>query len=153
LELEREHLEHHRGAERDELREMFGGMGLSDHLVEEIVESLDQDDEAFLKVMMALEFGVVEEERRSPIRAAVFSGLLFLVGSLPSVLPFVFVTDPLTGLWISAIACGIALFIVGAVKTVTTRTNPLVSGFENMGIAAAGAVLSYVIGRIYDTYA
>ncbi len=152
-ELEREHLKYHRDVERDEIREMFGDMGLEARLVEEIVESLDKDDEAFLKVMMALEFGVVEEERRSPIRAAVFSGLLFLAGSLPSVLPFVFIDDTIPGLWVAAIASGIALFAVGVAKTVTTRTNPIYSGLENMAIAAGGAVLSYAIGRIYDSFA
>ncbi len=152
-ELEREHLKHHRDVERDEIREMFGEMGLESRLVEEIVDSLDRDDEAFLKVMMALEFGVVEEERRSPILAAVFSGLLFLAGSLPSVLPFVFIATPSTGLAVAAVASGIALFAVGALKTVTTKTHPIISGLENMAIAAGGAVLSFAIGRIYDTYA
>jgi VIT1/CCC1 family predicted Fe2+/Mn2+ transporter len=153
LALEREHLEHHRDVERDEIREMFGDMGLPGELVEQIVSSLDQDDEAFLKVMMALEFGVVEEERRSPLRAAVFSGLLFLAGSLPSVLTVVFISDPPTGLWVAAICSGLALFVVGAVKTVTTRKNPVWSGLENVAIAAGGAVLSYIIGRLYDIYA
>jgi VIT1/CCC1 family predicted Fe2+/Mn2+ transporter len=153
MELEREHLRFHREHERNEIREMFGGMGLEPALVEEIVQSLDRDDEAFLKVMMALEFGVVEEERRSPIRAAVFSGLLFLAGSLPSVLPFFFVSEPNTGLWLAAIGSGLALFGVGALKTVTTRKNPVWSGLENMAIAAGGAVLSYAIGRLYDAFA
>jgi VIT1/CCC1 family predicted Fe2+/Mn2+ transporter len=152
-ELEREHLAHHRDMERDEIREMFGGMGLEEDLVERIVESLDRDDEAFLQVMMALEFGVVEEERRSPIKAAVFSGLLFLAGSAPSVVPFFFVSDPAMGLWMAAVGSGIALFGVGAAKTITTRTNPFISGLENVAIAAGGAGLSFVIGRIYDTYA
>ena len=86
--LERVHLRHRRSAERDEIREMFGEMGLKPPDVERIVEALDRDDEAFLKVMMALEFGVVAAERRAPVRAAVLSGFLFVAGSLPSVLPF-----------------------------------------------------------------
>jgi len=74
-------------------------MGLPAEDIEQIVESLDKDDDAFLKVMMALEFGVVEEERRSPYTAGVLSGLLFLAGSLPSVLPFLFVDSTGFGLF------------------------------------------------------
>lgn len=153
MELEREHLKYHRDVERDEIREMFGNMGVEAHLVEEIVQSLDKDDEAFLKVMMALEFGVIEEERRNPYLAAAFSGILFLAGSLPSILPFVFLDNTGFGLAIAALGSGIGLFVVGAVKTLTTRNNWIVSGLENVAIAAAGAGLSYLVGSLYGTYA
>ncbi len=153
MELEREHLEFHRDIERDEIREMFGDMGLEVADVERIVVALDRDDEAFLKVMMALEFGVVEEERRSPHTAAVLSGLLFLAGSLPSVLPFFFVDSTGLGLLIAAAGSGIALFAVGVAKTFATRKHPVRSGIENVLIAAAGAAIAYSIGSIYDALA
>jgi len=151
--LERKHLRHHRQAEKDEIRQMFGDMGLQPADVEHIVETLDSDDEAFLKVMMALEFGVVAEERRSPIRAAIFSGLLFLVGTLPSTLPFVFSNNPFTGLFIAAIGASIALLTVGALKTLITRGNPVHSAAENLVIAAAGAGVSWAIGSLFGAYA
>jgi VIT1/CCC1 family predicted Fe2+/Mn2+ transporter len=148
--LEREHLTYHRDVERQEVRDMFGDLGFPPDDVERIVEIVDADDEAFLKVMMALEFGVVDTERRSPITAMFMSGMLFLVGSLPSILPFVFVEDPHAGLWIAAIGSGIALFVVGALKTVATHTNPIVSGLENVAVAGAGAIVSYGVGRLFD---
>jgi VIT1/CCC1 family predicted Fe2+/Mn2+ transporter len=153
MELEREHLQFHRDVERDEIREMFGDLGFPTDEIERIVTILDADDEAFLKVMMALEFGVIDTERRSPITAMVMSGFLFLAGSLPSVLPFVFLSDPQVGLAFAAIGSGIALFVVGAVKTITTHTNPIKAGLENMAVAAAGAAVSYGIGSIYNSYA
>lgn len=149
--LEREHIRYHREDELEEIREMFGDMGLAPGEVERIVAALDGDDEAFLRVMMALEFGVVEEERRSPMRAAVFSGLLFLAGSLPSVLPFAFVDSTRLALVVAALAASASLFVVGAIKTLTTRKNWIVSGSENVVIAVAGAVLSYCIGFLFDT--
>lgn len=152
-ELEIEHLEHHRGMELDEIREMFGDMGLPTDEVENIVVALDKDDETFLRVMMALEFGVVEAERRSPIKASVLSGLLFLGGSAPSLLPFFFVDSTGLGLFIAAIGSGIALFAVGAAKTLVTRKNWLWSGTENVLIATGGAFIAYAIGVLYDTWA
>lgn len=153
MELEREHLRFHRHVERDEIREMFGDLGFPDDEIERIVTILDADDEAFLKVMMALEFGVIDAERRSPVTAMVMSGLLFLAGSLPSVLPFAFISNTGIGLLLAAIGSGIALFVVGAVKTVATHTNPITAGLENVAVAAGGAAVSYAIGSLYNTYA
>jgi VIT1/CCC1 family predicted Fe2+/Mn2+ transporter len=152
-ELEIEHLQYHRDQEIQEIRDMFGDMGLGAEDVERIVIALDQDDDAFLKVMMALEFGVVEEERRSPYTAAAISGLLFLAGSVPSVLPFFFVESTGFGLFIGAIGSGLALFGVGVVKTFVTRKNWVWSGTENVLIATAGALISYGVGALYNAWA
>lgn len=150
LALEKEHLQYHREVERQEVRDMFADLGFPHDDIERIVTIVDDDDEAFLKVMMALEFGVVDTERRSPVTAMFMSGLLFLLGSLPSVLPFVFTDDPATGLSIAALGSGGALFAVGALKTVATHTNPIVSGLENIAVAAGGAAVSYGVGRFVD---
>jgi len=152
-ELEIEHLQYHRDLEIQEIRDMFGEMGLEAEDVERIVVALDQDDDAFLKVMMALEFGVVEEERRSPYTAAAISGLLFLAGSVPSVLPFFFVESTGLGLFIGAIGSGLALFGVGVAKTFVTRKNWVWSGTENVLIATAGALISYGVGALYNAWA
>ena len=152
-ELEIEHLQYHRDVEIQEIRDMFGEMGLRAEDVERIVVALDQDDDAFLKVMMALEFGVLEEERRSPYTAAAISGLLFLAGSVPSVLPFFFVESTGLGLFIAAIGSGLALFGVGVAKTFVTRKNWVWSGTENVLIATAGALISYGVGALYNAWA
>jgi len=149
--LEKEHIAHHRHSEIAEIRHMFGGLGFPDDTVEHIVEAVDADDEAFLQVMMALEFGVVEGGRRSPITAMVTTGSLFVAGSLPATIPFLFVDHTGLGLGIAAAASGISLFAVGAAKTLATGTNPLRSGLENTAIAAAGAVLSYGLGRLISS--
>ena len=148
--LEREHLTHHREVERQEIRDMFGDMGLPDNDVEHIVEALDRDDETFLKVMMALEFGVVDEQRRSPYKAMVASGVLFLVGSMSSILPFFFIDRPGIALAVAAVLTSIALFVVGAVKTRVTATNPVTSGVENLLFGVVGSLLSYGIGVLFD---
>jgi VIT1/CCC1 family predicted Fe2+/Mn2+ transporter len=153
MELEREHLKYHREMEKDEIREMFGDMGLPAPQVEDVVAALDADDDTFIRVMMALEFAVVEQERRSPYRAAFFSGMLFIAGSLPSVLPFAFVESAGFGVLLAGIGAGIALFAVGALKTVSTGKNPVISGLENMAIAAIGAGLAYAVGSAYNAFA
>lgn len=151
-ELEREHIRFHRSIELTEIREMFSDMGLPAEQVQGVVEALDADDDALIRVMMALEFGVVETERRKPLRAAFFSGMLFIAGALPSLIPFMFIDTTGAGLLFGGIGAGIALFAVGAFKTMTTRKNPWLSGAENVAIAAAGAGISYLVGSLYNAY-
>jgi VIT1/CCC1 family predicted Fe2+/Mn2+ transporter len=149
--LEREHLKYHREVEREEVREMFGDMGLPSDQVELIVDTLDGDDETFLRVMMALEFGVVDQQRRNPYTAMIASGGLFLLGSLPSVIPFFLIDRPGVALLVAGLATSIGLFAVGAVKSRVTFTNPIISGVENLLIGVAGAILSYGVGVLFDT--
>lgn len=148
--LEWVHLEHHRDHEVEELREMFSDMGVAPDELETVVQAFNRSDEAMMKVMMALEFGVVDSERRNPYKAAIASGIFFLGGSLPSVVPFAFDPSPNVGLAWAAILAGIALFAVGALKTTLTRTNPVTSGLENLALALAGAGLSYGVGTAFD---
>jgi len=104
---------------------------------------------ALLKIMKTLEFGVLEDEERSPVTAALCSCFLFLGGSLPSVIPFVF-CEPVVGLPVAAIATTVSLLIVGAVKTWATRGNCLSSAIENLVIAGCGGVLAYSTGALFN---
>ncbi|HHC07997.1 MAG TPA: hypothetical protein ENK55_04695 [Actinobacteria bacterium] len=149
LEVEAEHLHWYRDEEIAELREMFGEMGLAGEDLERVVTAIAGNDEAMLQVMAGLEFGIVEHERRSPLRAAWLSGLLFVVGSMPPVLPFFFDPAPTTGLVAAAVMTGIALFVVGWAKTRMTRRSPWVAGLENLTIGLVGAAASYLVGRVF----
>ena len=151
LTLERSHIEQHRGDELDQLRGMFEEMGIAEDDLDGIVAAFDRSDEALLNAMKALEFGVVDSERRSPIRAMVFSAVLFFLGSLSSVVPFALVTDPSTGLVWASLLSAAGLFAVGVAKTAVTRTNPIVSGLENLLIASIGGLIAYYIGSLVGT--
>ncbi len=129
--LEEEHFAYHRQREVDELEELLADLGLHGEVLQAATAQLAENDESMLKVMMALEFGALEKERRSPWKAMIASGALFLVGALPSVIPFFFVTEPRTGLIWAAILAGIGLFAVGWVKSVVTRAIRSALGLEN----------------------
>ncbi len=150
--LEVEHLAKHREYERAELREMFGDMGLDGDDLDTLVGIIDGNDDVMLGVMAGLEFGVVDTERRSPWLAAATSAILFLVGAFPSVLPFALTDDTSTALFAAAVLSGIGLVIVGVGKTVMTKTNPFVSGVENLLIGLVGGVVSFTIGRIVQGF-
>lgn len=148
IELERDHIRFHRQRELDQLGAMFADMGLGDDDVTDIVAVFDRSDEGLLNAMKVLEFGVVESERRSPFTAMAVSGLLFLAGSVTSVLPFVFTDETTVGLWWAGSLTAAGLFAVGLVKSVVARTAKTRAGLENMLIAGLGGVFAWFIGRV-----
>ena len=148
LELEKVHIQHYRASEVQQIREMLADMGVNAGELEAVTAGLTRDDATLLNAMKALEFGVVESERRSPLRAMVMSGLLFFGGSLPSVLPFLLLESTSAGLvWASGLTA-IGLFAVGVVKATVTRTGRLRSGLENLLIAGFGGVVAWGVGRL-----
>ena len=158
LALEQEHVDLYRDDEILELESLLPLIGIDVTVAPDLVQSLLQHyrahPTALLKIMTVLEFGVIDDEVRSPIRAGLFSCLLFIVGSLPSVLPFLWVAHdtPLVGLWWAAICTTTALFVVGAVKTWATRGNWCSAAWENLSIAGAGGVLAYGVGVLFDAW-
>ncbi len=151
LTLERTHIRDFRELELDQLRGFFTDMGVHATDIDGVIAAFEDNDEALLNAMAALEFGVVDSERRSPYTAMAASGGLFLVGSLPSILPFVFVTQVSVGLAIATLLSLLGLFLVGVVKAYVAKTSWLRSGLENMMVAGVGGLMAWGIGRLFGT--
>ncbi len=151
LSLERHHHEEHRDEERSQLRAMLAEHGLTGDALDTVVDIIDDDDEVMFSMHKALEFGIVDEERRSPYLAAVTSGLLFLGGALPAVVPFAIWDDTSIALIAAAVLSGIGLFGVGAAKTLQTRKNPILSGAENLALGLIGGAIAYAVGTVVDS--
>jgi len=146
MDLEKTHIQDHRQQELDQLHEMFTKMGIHEDDVEVMVAAFDRSDDAILNAMKALEFGFVESERRSPYLAMTASGLLFLAGSLPSIVPFlIFDTTRAALTWATILTLG-GLFMVGVVKARVAKHNWVRSGLENMVIAGIGGLLAWLVG-------
>jgi VIT1/CCC1 family predicted Fe2+/Mn2+ transporter len=150
LALERTHIQHFREGEVTQLRGFFSDMAVADDDLDEAVAIFSRDDEVLLNAMKALEFGIVDTERRSPYTAMYVSGGLFLLGSLPAVVPFALIDSTATALVVSTVATAAGLFTVGVVKTLVTKTNPITAGFQNLIITTVGGVLAYFIGVLVD---
>ena len=149
--LEKQHLRDFREHEKEQLYTMLQDMGLEGRDLETVVEIVDGNDDAMLAMQGALEFGIVDSERRSPIAAGIVSGLLFLTGALPSIIPFIFIESTRTGMLVAAVLSGIGLFVVGVIKTAATKKNPFVSGAENLALGFIGGVLAYFVGSLFDS--
>jgi len=151
--LEKEHVARYLEAEVSEVGNLLELIGIPKEeggINDELCDYYRQHPTALLKIMIALEFGVVQAERRSPFRAGGFSCVLFLIGALPSVVPFCFSVKPVQGLIAAAVITMAALLVVGAVKTWATRGNCVTAAMENLVIAGFGGGFAYGVGVAFD---
>lgn len=125
-------------------------MSIEGDLLDALVAEIGRNDYSLMQMMKAFEFGISSEEtmHRHPIAAMAMSGRLFLIGSIPTILPFLFTSDTHVGMMWSIILVLLSLFIVGAYKTRTTHGNPLYDGMENLIFGSIGAVCSYGVGLL-----
>lgn len=148
--LERTHIRDFRELEIEQLRGFFTEMGVKPEDLNGVLAAFEENDEALLGAMKALEFGVVDSERRSPYKALAMSGGLFLLGSLPSVVPFAVAASATTALIWATVLSLIGLFAVGVVKAYVARTSWVRSGLENLIVAGVGGAIAWGIGRLFD---
>jgi len=146
LELERQHIEHFKDQELEQLRGFFADMAVAEEDLDGVMAGFEENDEAILNAMAALEFGFVESERRSPFLAMMMSGLLFLAGALPSIVPFALTADTTVALTWATVGALIGLFTVGVIKARVASRHWLKPGLENMLIAGVGGVAAWAIG-------
>ncbi|HUP16856.1 MAG TPA: VIT1/CCC1 transporter family protein [Acidimicrobiia bacterium] len=148
IDLEKTHIEHFRNRELAQLYQLFREIGIEEEDLPAVVRAFSRDDQTLLNAMKIMEFGMVDSEERSPIKAMLMSGGLFFAGSVPSVAPFLFDLRPHSALFIAAGLAAVALFAVGVVKTFITRGNPIIAGLENLAIAGLGGAGAYLVGRL-----
>jgi len=150
LKLEQEHFKYHREIEVEQLHHTLSGMNIKGDTLKAAVKAIGSSDEALMKFMRAFEFGSTDQDDRSPLKAMTLSGVLFLLGSAPSVIPFGCTNDAWLGLLIAGILCEVAMFAVGAIKTMATAGSWWRGGVENVVIGSVAAAFSYAIGTIYN---
>lgn len=154
IDLERRHIQTNRldiVSEVSSLLDLIGISNQQETMKEEILTFYDNNPEAPLKLVVALEFGVIEEEQRSPLWAGLTSCSCFVAGSLPSVIPFAFDTSPKLGFIYAAAFTVTALLVVGMLKTWATRGNFWRATMENLVISGGGGATAYGVGVLFDS--
>lgn len=122
-------------------------------LKEQLYDFYKDNPDSLLKLMKALEFGIVDDEIRSPMAAGLVSCSLFIIGSLSSILPFACTDNVQYGLYGAIILTILALIIIGTIKTWASRSKKwFQSPMENVIIACAGGGIAYFIGKLFETF-
>lgn len=152
IESEKTHIEEHLDVELNQVRDFLVldlHMDNNPILVENFVNAMSNNKEGLLNFMKRIEFGITEDDQRTPLTAMLVSGGLFFIGSIPSIISFSSTQNLELAFYINIVLNIVALFVVGAVKTIMTRTNLFSAGMENLAYGCTGAFISYGIGYAF----
>lgn len=149
LVLEARELEESPDAEVAELREIYERKGVPPRLASELAEHMVRSDSRLaLDTMAREELGFDPDELGgSAWVAAGTSLMLFAVGALVPVLPFLFAGSEVALIG-AAVLSAIALFGLGAGITRLTGNNPVRSGARQLAFGATAAAITYGIGLL-----
>jgi VIT1/CCC1 family predicted Fe2+/Mn2+ transporter len=151
LEVEQQHIAADTDAERAELALVYEQKGLHPREARKVAESLMADPTTALDTHAREELGIDPEELGgSPWVAAGMSFVLFVLGAIVPIVPFVFLSgNAAVGVALALSALG--LFGIGAAITLLTGRSVLLSGSRQLAFGAAAFVVTYGIGVLFGT--
>jgi VIT1/CCC1 family predicted Fe2+/Mn2+ transporter len=138
--------------EAEELRLIYEAKGLEGGDAQRLADRIiGGDQQVALDTMSREELGIDPAELGgSAWTAAITSFLLFAIGAMVPVIPFLIGS----GAWAivaSVILAALALFALGAAITLLTGRNPLVAGLRQVGFGLAAAAVTFGIGTLLGT--
>lgn len=143
--LERAELEAMPEEEEAELAAVYQAKGFTPDEARTIAHRMFSDPAHALDTLVREELGLDPDELGSPWGAAFGSFVAFAIGAAIPVLPYL-VGSGVGAFAVAAVASLGALFIVGAGVSLLTGRSLLFSGFRQVGIGAAAAAVTYLVG-------
>ena len=147
IELERAELEAMPEEEEKEIAAIYRGRGFGEAEAASIAKQLMSDPKVALETKVREELGLDPEELGSPWGASIGSFFSFAVGAFIPLLPFILLSSG-TALLVSIVLTSLALFGVGAAVSLLTGRSALYSGARQLGIGAAAAAITYLVGSL-----
>jgi vacuolar iron transporter family protein len=150
-ELKREYEETHLYPEREkeEVREVFEGYGLSKTSQDLIVEELAKDRDKWVNFMMRFELGLEKPDEKRARQAAFNIGAAYIVGGAIPLIPYAIFSDNTTALQWSAIVTIIALMIFGYLKSKVIGQPPIKGAFQTALIGALAAGTAFFVAKMF----
>jgi vacuolar iron transporter family protein len=136
--------------EKEEVRVIFAGMGMSEPTQRQIVEEMAKDKEKWVDFMMRYELGLEKPDAKRARNSALNIGLSYIVGGLVPLSPYFFTATPIEGLKWSAVITVLCLFVFGFFKAKFTGQNKLEGALRVMLIGSVAAAAAFFIARLFN---
>jgi VIT1/CCC1 family predicted Fe2+/Mn2+ transporter len=147
LEVERQALRKSPDTERRELTAIYESRGLEPALAQELAGEMMRDPDLALETHAREELGINPARLGSPLQAAVSSFVMFALGALLPLLPWLFGSGS-AAILASVVIGAVAALAVGAALGVFTGRSPVRSALRQLGLAALAAGATYAVGRL-----
>lgn len=150
LKREYEEVEQVPDKEKEEVREFFENLGLSEEVQHKAADEIAKDKKKWVDFMMKYELGLDKPDPKRATKSALNIGLSYVVGGLVPLSPYFFIDTPVEALKYSAIVTLICLFIFGYFKSRMTGVHPLTGALKVMLIGAVAAGAAFGVAKIFE---
>lgn len=137
--------------EREEIRKLYADKGLRGHALDQVVAAITADKTLWLDTMMREELGL-SQETRSPVKGGLVTYAAFIVIGFVPLLSFVgaifmpSLDENTFGISVGLTA--LALFVIGALKTLIVERPFWRSGLETLLMGGLAATVAYAVGYL-----
>lgn len=147
LRVEAEELELWPEEEREELTLIYQAKGFTREEAAHAAQRILANKETALDTLAREELGMSAEESGNAWVAAITSFLLFSMGAILPVVPWMFVGGAVA-VTLSAVVAGLGLFVAGAFTNLFTGRGLLFSGSRMLVFGLAAAAITFAIGKV-----
>ena len=133
--------------EKEDLVGIYVSKGIPEPDALRIADKIFEDPETALETLVREKLGLDATQISSPWSAAGGSFAAFCLGAIVPIIPYLFGGGTLILVTTFVVSLA-ALFVVGALVSLLTGRSLLFSGFRQVGLGAAAAILTYFVGRV-----
>ncbi|HEX2847981.1 MAG TPA: VIT1/CCC1 transporter family protein [Chitinophagaceae bacterium] len=135
--------------EKEEVREFFANIGLSEEMQQKAADEISKDKKQWVDFMMKYELGLDKPDPKRATKSALNIGLSYAVGGLVPLSPYFFIEIPSEALKISAVITLACLFVFGFFKSRITGVNPWAGALRVTVIGALAAAAAFGVARLF----
>jgi len=148
MQLEMDELETNPEGEQKEVALIYMAKGIEEAQAHQMAEELMKDKTQAHDFLVKEELGInAEELKGSAAEAAIYSFILFAIGAVIPVIPFMFMSGA-PAIIVSVSGSAVGLFLIGSAITLFTGKNVWYSGFRQVIFGLAAAAITFGIGKI-----
>jgi len=150
-ELKREYDEVDRVPEREkqEVKEFFEQIGLSEEIQNKATEEIAKDKKQWVDFMMKYELGLDEPDPKRATKSALNIGLSYIAGGIIPLSPYFFIGNSAEALKISVVATLVCLFVFGFLKSKVTGVPPFLGALRVTLIGALAAGAAFAVASLF----
>jgi VIT1/CCC1 family predicted Fe2+/Mn2+ transporter len=135
--------------EKQEVRDFFKQIGLSEEVQSKATEEIAKDKKQWVDFMMKYELGLDEPDPKRAGKSALNIGLSYIAGGIIPLAPYIFIQNSTQALRISVVATLVCLFIFGYFKSKMTGVQPLWGAIKVTLIGAVAAAAAFGVAKLF----
>jgi VIT1/CCC1 family predicted Fe2+/Mn2+ transporter len=138
----------HPQAEKAELVDMLVTMGLTPQTASKASDEIHRDENRAVNFHLTQELGVDPEEKPSPYVAAGSSFVMFAIGAIVPLIPYLL---GFRSLWLGLLCGGVGLLIAGGVAARFTKKPLWFASLRQLLFGTVAIAATYVVGHLVGT--